>query len=191
IRMDGQTMANCRQIVSMGGGAYIGNMSPVAEFNYWVDPDAAKEVYDFTIPITMVGLNVTTQIVFTPTIFEFIKKLGKPAGELIDAMRGFYLGYHWDTERKFGCNLHDPLAVAVACDPQLVKTTLCNVEISDSGVTRGECLCDLIDAWKKRKNCRVALEVDREGFLDRFFGCLYPENAAEYRDFKGFLKGLR
>lgn len=191
IQKDPGAMSNFKEIISMGGGVGIGNMSPVAEFNYWVDPEAAKVVYDFTIPVTMIGLNVTTQVVFTPTDFDFIKKLGGEMSELIYNMQTHYINYYWETERVLGSIAHDVLAVAVACDPKLVETVHCNVDIATDGITRGECVADLIGVWGQKKNCHVALQVDEEGFKDMFFEKLFPENAQEYEYYKEFLTQLK
>jgi len=179
------------EIISMGGGIGIGNMNPVAEFNYWVDPDAAQIVYDFSIPVTMVGLNVTSQVVFTPTDFAFMDKAGGWVGDLLNRMQVHYVDYYWRSENILGCVAHDVLAVAVAIDRSIVQTLHCRVDIATAGITRGECVADTIDAWKKRKNCHAALDVDKEKFRDLFFDRLFPHGRKQYETYKQFRNPLK
>lgn len=188
ILKDPAAMLNYKEIISMGGGIGTGNMSPVAEFNYWFDPDAAKIVYQFDIPITMVGLNVTNQVVLTPTDFKFIERLGGRTAELVTRITEHYIDHYWETEGILGCVAHDPLAVAAACDPDLLGTVHCHVDIATDGISRGECVIDLLHAWPGRKNCFVAAQVDANRFKDMFFTKLFPHCIEQYDRYKGFLK---
>jgi purine nucleosidase len=190
ILKDPDAMMNYKEIISMGGGIGTGNMSPVAEFNYWFDPEAAKIVYDFAIPITMVGLNVTNNIILTPTDFKFIEKLGGTTAEFINSIQGHYVDFYWENDGILGCVAHDPLAVAVACDPDIVQTTHCHVDIATDGISRGECVIDVLHAWQGRKNCFVATQVHANRFRDLFFTKLFPHGAEQYDRYKRFLERL-
>ena len=108
------------------GGTYKshGNCSPVAEYNYWCDPDAAAKVYEAyaSLPelsgknIHMIGLDVTRKIVLTPNLIEYMKRLHPFLGGKIEAITRFYLDFHWEQEGIIGCVINDPLAVAYFAD---------------------------------------------------------------------------
>lgn len=191
IEKDPKAMKQIREIVSMGGAVATGNMSPVAEFNYWFDPEAAKIVYDFDVPVTMIGLNVTTRVLFTPIDFSFIEKLEGNFAKTITRIQKYYVDFYWKWEKTLGCVAHDVLAVAAACDPSLVETVHCHVDIATDGITRGECVADLVDAWKQRKNSFVAVGVDAEAFRDSFYRKLFPHASEEYAAFQAFRQKLK
>lgn len=88
------------EFVSMGGTFKShGNCSPVAEYNYWCDPDAAAKVYDAMYQnrrkIHMIGLDVTREIVLTPTILEYMCRLNADRGAFIRKITKFYFDFHW------------------------------------------------------------------------------------------------
>ena len=109
------------ELVSMGGAFKShGNCSPVAEYNYWADPDAAALVYETAAMqkrlIHMVGLDVTRQIVLTPDLISYLKRLDSKTGSFVEAITKFYLDFHWEWEHMIGCVINDPLAVASFAD---------------------------------------------------------------------------
>ena len=103
------------EFISMGGNfRSYGNCSPVAEYNYWCDPDAANYVYqNLGTMIHMVGLDVTRKIVFTPTIAEFCQRIHPSNGTFVKQITHFYNEFHWNYERIIGCVINDPLAIAL------------------------------------------------------------------------------
>lgn len=104
------------------GGAFKshGNCSPVAEFNFWADPDAAEMVLNqLDRPITMVGLDVTREVVLTPNYIELLRQFNDPAADFIVDITRFYLDFHWEQERTLGCVINDPLAIAYFIDPSI------------------------------------------------------------------------
>ena len=100
------------------GGSFKshGNCSPVAEYNYWCDPDGASLVYETLHQngqkIHMVGLDVTRKIVLTPNLLEYMCRLNKETGEFVKKITKFYFDFHWEWEHIIGCVINDPLAVA-------------------------------------------------------------------------------
>lgn len=189
IERDPEAMRGYREIISMGGGVGVGNITPVAEYNYWFDPDAVKVVFDFDVPITMLGLNLTHQTILTPTDFHFMKIVGGQVGEFLNQIHSSYIDAYWENHGYLGCVPHDSYAVAVAADPTLIETIHCHVDIAtDDGITRGQTVADVKHAWpEKRKNTYVGMTVDRERFRDFIFQTLFPKEIKKYEQYKQFL----
>jgi purine nucleosidase len=158
------------------GGAFGsgGNVTPRAEANVWMDPEAAARVFDAwsgaaSLPLC-VGLDVTEQVWMTR---EDVRTLCSPAprselGILLGQAIPFYIDFYRSTGRYDGAAMHDPLAVAAAIDPSLCDWSDTRVEVELLGPwTRGETVTDLNDIrhspwsdWKEAENARVALAVD-------------------------------
>ena len=129
-------MRGFRRLVVMGGAAAVpGNVTPAAKFNVWADPEAAQAILESGLPITLVGLDVTQQVRLAPeTIASRFGARPDPVSCLVCDMIPAILEFAARAERAPGITLHDPLAVAVACDPTLVRTERRPVRVE----TRGE-----------------------------------------------------
>jgi purine nucleosidase len=169
------------------GGAFDhqGNVTPAAEANIWVDPDAAQAVFrgfagvpEEKLPIG-VGLDVTEQV-----------KLGRdgvdamcepaPGSRLAMFLQGsvpFYIEFYERFGSTEGASMHDPLALAIAIDPSLARLQTTRVEVETDGTwTRGATVTDLRGIrrspwptdWMPEDNARVALDVDAPAFMSRF-----------------------
>lgn len=188
IQRDPEAMKGYKEIISMGGAVGAGNITPVAEFNYWVDPEAVKIAIDFGLPFTMLGLHVTHQTVLTPNDFHFMRIIGGKEGEFLSSIHQSYIDAYWQYQGYMGCVPHDSLAVAVAADPTLVKTVYCHVDIATDGLTRGQTVADVINTWREKpKNVHVGMEVDTERFRDFIFLTLFPDSEQAYKQYKQFL----
>ena len=158
------------EFVSMGGAFRIhGNCSPVAEFNYWVDPHAADYVYQqLGHKIHMVGLDVTRKIVLTPNIIEFIGRLDKDMAKFITEITRFYIDFHWEQEGIIGCVINDPLAVAYFIDRSLCEGFDTYVQVVTDGIAMGQTLVDVANFYRKESNAKVLTLVDEKRFMDFF-----------------------
>jgi len=154
------------RIVWMGGAIAEGNVTPAAEFNAFVDPEAAAAVFGSGIPLTMVGLDVTHKALFTRAHADRLRDTGK-VGKVVAELSDFFQLFH---ERRYGFEgspIHDAMAVAEVIDPSLLETVLCNVEIETASDH-----CDgrtVVDRWlvtDRPRNARVGIDVDAPRFLD-------------------------
>jgi len=158
------------------GGAFRagGNVTPRAEANIWMDPEAAARVFDAwsgasTLPLC-VGLDVTEQVWITRQDVDHVcgGAPGSPLAMLLGQAIPFYIDYYESTGRFDGAAMHDPLAVASAIDPSLCVWADTRVHVETEGRwTRGETVTDLKDlrrrpwsGWPESENARVALAVE-------------------------------
>lgn len=173
---EGFNMIN--EIVSMGGAFKShGNCSQVAEFNYWVDPHGVKEVFDKSkVPFSMVGLDVTREIILTPNLIELIKQIGGDVANFIVDITRFYVDFHWKQERTLGCVINDPLAVAYFIDRTLCEGFTSYLDIVIEGIAVGQTLVDVGEFYRKYHNGLILTKVDSERFMKMFLERLFPEN---------------
>lgn len=178
-----EVFENLDELISMGGSYKShGNCSPVAEYNYWCDPDAAKYVYE-NLPkkIHMVGLDVTRKIVLTPNILEYMQILDKEKGEFIKRITGFYYDFHWKYERVIGCVINDPLAVAYFIKRELCQGFDSYTTVETEGICIGQSITDAMDFWKKEPNSHVLTEVDPREFMTMFLTRVFGQDEQEIR----------
>ncbi|WP_373600889.1 nucleoside hydrolase [Paraclostridium bifermentans] len=175
---DKKAFDNLDEFVSMGGAFRIhGNCSPVAEFNYWVDPHAADYVYkNLPKKIHMIGLDVTRKIVLTPNIIEFINRLDKDLAKYITEITRFYIDFHWEQEGIIGCVINDPLAVAYFIDRSICSGFASYTEVVEDGVAMGQSVVDSFNFYKKDSNSIILTEVDDKKFMNMFLKRLFPNH---------------
>jgi inosine-uridine nucleoside N-ribohydrolase len=160
------------RISLMGGSIGLGNTTPAAEFNVYVDPEAAREVFDSGLRITMSGLDVTHQAGTGPAERENLRSLGRIGAVVSDLLEFFAATY----ERVYGFDappLHDPVAVAAVLEPNLLETRLMRVDVEcESELTRGETVCDFYGVTGKLPNAEVGVGLDRDAFFDLLYRVL-------------------
>jgi inosine-uridine nucleoside N-ribohydrolase len=132
-----------KQISLMGGSLTFGNVTPAAEFNIWCDPDAAHVVFTSGIPIRMIGLNVTRQVLATRDRRDRIRSMGKATTTHVADMLDFYAHGEGQYSGLDGGAMHDPLAVAALVDPAILTFEPMHVAVELTGThTAGMTLCD-------------------------------------------------
>jgi purine nucleosidase/pyrimidine-specific ribonucleoside hydrolase len=177
LKADRKTLLRAGRIISMGGAFHVpGNTGPVAEFNYYVDPDAAHAVLTSGIPVTVVPLDVTHQVVVMRSEMEYRarRRASNVARSVLDLTRDYML-YHRDTQGFNGGYLHDPLAVGIAIDPMFVRTRRVHVDVETTGLfTRGMTVADFrLRSSGTGSTVDVALKVERDRFLSLFHDRLW------------------
>jgi purine nucleosidase len=159
--------ARIHEIVVMGGSTERGNVTPYAEFNIYVDPEAAHEVVASGVPFTLCGLNVSHQALATSDVLDRLRGLRTPLGDACVALLLFFASTY---RRIFGFAappLHDPVAVARVIDPAVVACVERNVVVELAGEhTRGATVVDLHELSGRPPNARVAVGLDRDRFWD-------------------------
>jgi len=154
------------RIVWMGGAIAEGNVTPAAEFNAFVDPEAARTVFASGIDVTMIGLDITHKALFTSAHAERLRGTGK-AGKAVAELADFFLEFHRQRYRFDGAPIHDAMAVAHVVDPTLVTTLECNISIETESQ-----FCDgrtVVDRWLVTdlpRNARAGIDVDADRFLE-------------------------
>jgi purine nucleosidase/pyrimidine-specific ribonucleoside hydrolase len=165
LERDAAAMRAIGRVVVMGGAVGVpGNVTPSAEFNIHVDPDAARRVFEAGLAIELVPLDATRQAILRPDELE--PALARRPGPIAERIAAFTRpGFRGQADGVPGLTLHDPLAVGVAADPTLVGWERARITVGADGETRRA---------PGAPNCRVAVRVDRPRFirlfLDRLWG---------------------
>ncbi|HEX2948637.1 MAG TPA: nucleoside hydrolase [Armatimonadota bacterium] len=168
------------EIILMGGEPNgNGNITPVSEFNFWCDPEAARIVFQSGIPIRMVGLNVTRRMVLTRQAIELLGKETDPALHWWSDMLRFYEEFHREREGLEGCIINDPLTIALAVAPEFGVAQPMYVEIAlAEDLTRGQSICDRFGFLGEPPNADVYTIAQWSDILQfingRVFGGVIP-----------------
>ncbi len=162
------------RIVLMGGAAGAGNWTPAAEFNIYVDPEAADMVFSAGIPINLCGLDVTHQAQVMDEDIARVRAIPNPVAQCVADLLDFFMIYHRDPKWGFaGAPLHDPCTIAWLLAPALFHGQDCWVGIETQGRhTVGMTVVDRYGLTGKPTNARVLLGLDRVGFIDLLVGRL-------------------
>lgn len=153
------------RIVLMGGDVERGNATPAAEANFRNDPEAARVLFQSGVPITMVGLNVTHKALFTAAHVARLRGTGRRVAARFAEMLAFRMAAYGQEYGFTGAPLHDPLAVAAVCRPEIITTQECAVAIETDGRhTAGRSVVDLTGVTGEPPNARVALDADVPAF---------------------------
>lgn len=155
------------RIVMMGGGCFEGgNITPAAEFNIYVDPEAAAEVFASGIPITMMPLDVTHKAMTTAVRTDAIRATGTRTAIAVAEMLEFFERFDEEKYGSDGGPLHDPCTVAWMIRPAMFAGRHCNVEIeTTSTLTLGMTVIDWWQVSGRPHNAFVVGSIDADGFF--------------------------
>ena len=156
------------EIVMMGGAYFeVGNVTPTAEFNIYVDPHAAHVVFTSGVKLTMHPLDVTHKALMTRAWIDSLRALGTATGQAAAAMLDFYERFDMAKYGEAGGPLHDPCVIAYLLQPDLFRGRDCNVAIeTGSDLTMGMTVVDWWGVTDRPANCHVINEIDAEGFYE-------------------------
>ena len=160
-------LSKIKEIILMGGALREGgNITPSAEFNIYVDPEAAQIVLRCGRPIVIMSLDVTHQVLTTRKRVDAIRNLDSTVGEPIASLIEFYERYDEEKYHLDGAPLHDPCTIAYLLKPDLFSLKEVNVEVETEGdFTRGATVVDYWDVTERTPNVQWAHSVDDEGFF--------------------------
>jgi len=155
-----------REIVLMGGAYFeVGNYTPAAEFNIYVDPEAAEIVFQSGCPITVLPLDVTHKALTTPARVQRFRDMGTMVGDMTAKWLDFFERFDKEKYGTDGAPLHDPCVIAYLLEPDLFSGRYVNVEIETvSDLTRGMTVVDWWGVSGRPPNATFMGDIDAEGF---------------------------
>ncbi|WP_300580844.1 nucleoside hydrolase [Marivita sp.] len=156
-----------QEIVLMGGAYFeVGNITPAAEFNIYVDPEAAKKVFACGAPITVMPLDVTHKALVTAERNNAFRAIGTPVGIAVAEMTEFFERFDKEKYGSAGAPLHDPCVTAYLIKPDLFTGRHINVEIeTGSDLTLGMTVADWWGVTDRAPNATFMGDIDADGFF--------------------------
>lgn len=156
-----------QEIVLMGGAYFeVGNITPTAEFNIYVDPEAAEIVFQSNIKITVLPLDVTHKALVTKARNDAFRALNSPVGKAVAEMTDFFERFDKEKYGSDGAPLHDPCVIAYLLSPDLFAGRHINVEIeTQSELTLGMTVADWWKVTNRPKNAYFIGDVNADGFF--------------------------
>ena len=168
LQKDPSIKEKIKEIVFMGGAAMcLGNTTPSAEFNIYVDPHAANIVLNSGIPLTMMGLDVTHQVNVNKNIINSMNENNNKSSKFFGELMEFYTIFHKKLYETEDTPLHDPCVIAYLLDPSIFQGKLVNVIVEEnSELTRGETIVDWLGVTKRKPNCFVIDNANDKKFFE-------------------------
>jgi purine nucleosidase len=173
LKLEPELAGLVNECIIMGGvGQGPGNMTPVAEFNIWVDPEAAQMVFASGLPITMVGWDISVaSATFSPEDADALRAVGTPLAAFYVDIQRVLQEFAIKETNLAGFDLPDPIAMAVALKPEvkeLSKRLFVTIE-TQSQFCRGQVLVDHMGVTGEPPNVEVVLAASRERFLEQLY----------------------
>lgn len=183
-----------KELSIMGGSVTYGNWTPAAEFNIYVDPEAAYRVFNSGIHVKMSGINLTRQCCLTAEHVAKFREIGTKAANFAADLTEFFIDTTVKSASLSGANMHDACAVAWLVDPSLIKAADMHIDVELKGeLTRGMTVCDYrhlrgtdpavdlcrepqMDYRGEQPNAEAALELDFPGFMELLYRTLEHYN---------------
>ena len=156
-----------QEIVLMGGAYFqVGNITPSAEFNIYVDPEAAKIIFGSGVKITVMPLDVTHKALTTRPRVDAFRAMGTKVGDMVAAWTDFFERFDKEKYGSEGAPLHDPCVIAYLIKPELFSGRFVNVEIeTDSELTLGMTVADWWRVSGREPNAMFMGDLDADGFF--------------------------
>ncbi len=160
--------AKIARIVIMGGAMGLGNWTPAAEFNIYVDPEAAEIVFQSGIPVVMAGLDVTHRAQIMADDIERFRAINNPVARTVAELLDFFMEYYKTEKWGFqGAPLHDPCTIAWLLKPEIFTTARRWVGVETQGkYTQGMTVVDYYMLSGNEPNTDIMLDIDRQAFVD-------------------------
>ncbi|QXT38772.1 nucleoside hydrolase [Gymnodinialimonas ceratoperidinii] len=157
-----------QEIILMGGAYFeVGNITPAAEFNIYVDPEAAEIVFKCGRPIVVMPLDVTHKALTTAPRVQAFRDLGTRPGTMVAEWTDFFERFDKEKYGSAGAPLHDPCVIAYLIRPDLFHGRHINVEIEvTSPLTRGMTVADWWGVTDREKNALFIGDLDADGFFE-------------------------
>lgn len=153
-------------ICLMGGAIGEGNTTASAEFNIWMDPDAASRVFESGVPVTMIGLDVTHQAVVPLVVTDRLAELGTQTGQIFADLFRYFAIFHRQRYGWDGSPIHDAVAIAHLVERGVVRTERYRVDVEvTSELTRGRTVVDREGMSGLPTNADVGIAINRERFI--------------------------
>ena len=170
IRQEPRIVENVKEVFIMGGAIrHEGNTTALAEFNTYVDPDAAHIVFHSGMPITLTPLDVTYQCILMKQDVGQLLKIDSPITKFIADATRFYMEFHDEYQKIDGCVINDPMTLALTFMPEICDYEELYVDVDIStGVGLGNTFADFYNYDKKAPNMKVALGVRPRVFMELF-----------------------
>ena len=167
LQKDPSIKSKIKEIVFMGGAAMcLGNITPAAEFNIYVDPHAANIVLNSGVKTVMFGLDVTHKVNVNDKIINDIKNNQNKSSVLFADLMNFYSKTHREVFEINESPLHDPCVIAYLIDDNIFSGKFVNVQVEeDSLLTRGKTVTDWVKVTKRKLNCHVMINANSEKFF--------------------------
>ncbi|WP_417243640.1 nucleoside hydrolase [Celeribacter sp.] len=160
-------IARVQEIVLMGGAYFeVGNITPAAEFNIYVDPEAADIVFKSGVKLTVMPLDVTHKVLVTKPRLEAFAAFGNHVGDVVAGWLDFFERFDIEKYGSAGGPLHDPTVIAYLVAPEIFSGRFINVEIeTGSELTRGMTVADWWGVTDRAPNATFMSEVDADAFF--------------------------
>ena len=161
-------ISKVKQVVLMGGAYFeVGNVTPTAEFNIFVDPEAASYVFNLGLDLVIMPLDVTHKALTTPERIDKFNKLNTKCGTFVAEMTAFFERFDKDKYGTEGAPLHDPCVIAYLLNPEIFSGRRINVEIeTDSELTLGMTVADWWGVTNKEPNALFIGNLNSEKFFE-------------------------
>ena len=176
LRQDPTIAQLVSECVIMGGtGRGRGNITPVSEYNFWADPEAASIVFESGLPIKMIGWDISRKYAFfNPHDIDALRAIGTPLAHFCVDIQKTLHQFALTTTKLPGFDLPDPIAMAVALDP-LVATHSEHLYVAietQSSLCRGQSVVDHVHVLRRQPNAEVVREASRERFMDILYAAV-------------------